>query len=187
VWERFKELKHGILDWLLVQTFYKGLQQSMKISIDAATRGAVIAKPINEAQQLFEDMVSNNYNWGSERGQPNRRGRHEIDAFTMLANKVDALFQKVDYLQPTPSQSGAQNYVHSQVNICEMCGVQGHIMSECHLAHLPQDLTIEQANDLHNFNARPRNDPYSTTYNLEWRNHPIFFYKTPNPTPHHPS
>jgi len=54
-----------------------------------------MAKPINEAKQLFEDMTSNNYHWGSERSQPKRRERHEIDVFTMLASKVNALFQQV--------------------------------------------------------------------------------------------
>jgi len=56
-------------------------------------------------------------------------------------------------------------------------------MSECHLGQLPQDLTIEQINALHNYNVRPLNDPYSTTYNLGWRNHPNFSYKAPNPHP----
>jgi len=66
----------------------------MKISIDAATEGALMGKPINEAEQLFEDMASNNYHWWSERGQPKRGGRHEIDAFTMLASKFNALFKR---------------------------------------------------------------------------------------------
>jgi len=39
----------------------------MKISIDVATRGAIMAKSI-KAKQLLEDMASNNYHWGSEKG-----------------------------------------------------------------------------------------------------------------------
>jgi len=79
-------------DWLLIQTFYNCLQQPMKILIDTAAGGALMAKPINEAKKLFEDMASDNYHWGNERGQPKKGGRHEIDTFTMLASKVDALF-----------------------------------------------------------------------------------------------
>ena len=59
----------------------------MKFLIDAVTGGALMAKPINEANQLFEDMVSNTYRLGNERGQPKRGRRHEIDTFTMLASK----------------------------------------------------------------------------------------------------
>ena len=70
-WERFKKLQrdcphHGIPDWLLIRTFYNGLQQPMKISIDAAVGGALMAKPINKAKQLSEDMASNKYHWGNE-------------------------------------------------------------------------------------------------------------------------
>ena len=54
---------HGLLDWLLVQTFYNGLHQLMKISIDAATESALMGKTINGAKQLLEDMASNNYLW----------------------------------------------------------------------------------------------------------------------------
>jgi len=32
----------------------------MNISIDAVIEGALMAKPINEAKQLLEDMASNN-------------------------------------------------------------------------------------------------------------------------------
>ena len=61
-----------------------------------------MAKSINDPKQLLEDMTSNNYHWASEGGPPKLGGKHEIDVFTMLASKVDALFQKVDQLQSTP-------------------------------------------------------------------------------------
>jgi len=103
-----------------------------------------MAKPIDKANQLFEDVASNNYHRGSERGQPKRGGRHEMNVFIMLASKVDVLFLKVDRLQPTP-QGSALSGVHCKVNVYEIYGVQGHIMSECHLVHLPQDLTIKKS------------------------------------------
>jgi len=44
----------------------------MKILIDAAAGGALMAKPINWAKQLLEDMASNNYHWASEQGNPRK-------------------------------------------------------------------------------------------------------------------
>ena len=44
---------HGLVDWLQVQTFYNGLHQLMKISIDAATESALMGKTINGAKQLL--------------------------------------------------------------------------------------------------------------------------------------
>jgi len=56
---------------------YNGLDQPMKISRDAGVGG-----------------------------HTKKGGRHGLDAFTILITKVDALFQKVERLQPTPSYSG---------------------------------------------------------------------------------
>jgi len=69
----------------------------------------------------------------------------------MLASKVNARFQKVDLIQSTLSQDGALSGLHSQVSVYEICGIQGHNGSECHLDNLPQELTFEQANVLNNF------------------------------------
>jgi len=50
-----------VLNWLLIQTFYNGLEQLVKISVDATARGALIGKPIEAAKALLEEMTSNNY------------------------------------------------------------------------------------------------------------------------------
>ena len=98
----------------------------MKISIDAATGGVLMAKPISEADQLLEDIASNNYHWVSERGLPKQGGRHEVDAFTMLASKVDALFKKIDQLQPTLSHGGIPNRSTRQTCVWEVRGTHGY-------------------------------------------------------------
>ena len=48
LWESFKEIQrecphHGIPDWLLFQSFHNGLQQPIKILIDATAGGALMA------------------------------------------------------------------------------------------------------------------------------------------------
>jgi len=48
-------------DWLLVQTFYNGLKQSVKISVDAAAGGALMGKSIEAAKTLLEEITFNNY------------------------------------------------------------------------------------------------------------------------------
>jgi len=54
-WERFKDLQrqcphHGVPDWLLVQTFYNVLEQSVKLFVNAAAGGALIGKSIEAAK-----------------------------------------------------------------------------------------------------------------------------------------
>jgi len=48
-------------DWLLIQTFYNGLDQSLKMSINATAGGALMSKLIEAAKALLEKMASNNY------------------------------------------------------------------------------------------------------------------------------
>jgi len=79
-----------------MQIFYNRLNQPMKISMDAAFKGAFMGNSINEAKQLLEDMALNDYHWASRRGFPKKEERHEVDAFIMLASKVEALFQMSD-------------------------------------------------------------------------------------------
>ena len=65
-WERLKDLQrqcpyYGIQDWLLVQSFSNGLDQSLKMSIDAAAGGALMEKSIETAKSLLEEMTADNY------------------------------------------------------------------------------------------------------------------------------
>ena len=96
-WERFKDLQrqclhHGVPGWLLVQTFYNGSEQSVKILADAATGGAFMGKLIKAAKVLLEEMASNNYRWVSDRATLQRSGsKYVIDTVTLLASRVDSL------------------------------------------------------------------------------------------------
>lgn len=83
-WERLKDLQwqcpnHGVFDWLLVQTFHNGLEQSVKILVDAAAGGALMGKSIETANVLLKEMASNIYDWLSERATPSRSsGKYDV-------------------------------------------------------------------------------------------------------------
>jgi len=169
-------------DWLLIETFYNGLDQSQKMSIDAAAGGALMGKSIEAAKALLEEMTSNNYHWSSERATPKRAsGVYGVDAIDLLASKVDALAQRFDKLgTPSGSQVGSSSGVMFEVGaLCEMCGIQGHMAAECHTMYQG----VEHANAMQNFNSRPQDNPFSNAYNPGWRNHPNFSYRNNNPLP----
>ncbi|XP_021737522.1 uncharacterized protein LOC110704041 [Chenopodium quinoa] len=70
-WERFKDLQHqrphhGIPDWLLVQTFYNGLNHSNRSTIYATAGGALMSKTTEEANKLIEELAFNNYGCSNE-------------------------------------------------------------------------------------------------------------------------
>jgi hypothetical protein len=71
-------------NWLLLQTFYHGLNTSTREIKDAAARGAFLSLNLADATSLVEKMASNQ-SWNEERVQPHRRryastqgGRHVV-------------------------------------------------------------------------------------------------------------
>ncbi|XP_078166211.1 uncharacterized protein LOC144560859 [Carex rostrata] len=182
-WERFKELirscpHHGLEKWLIVQTFYNGLNYNTRLTIDAAANGALMNRGVDDAYTLIENMALNHHQWTSERSTPAAPratpGRHEVDAVTLLSAKFDALTKRLDKLNVNAVSTG-------NLFSCDNCGTGDHSTLECQFGNSQsQESEIEQVNALNGF-GRPQNDPFSNTYNPGWRNHPNFSWKNNNP------
>ena len=80
-------LHHGVLRWMQIYGFYKGLTNNTQTLIDASTGGVLMKKNENESFTLLEDMASKNYPQPSERLQPPKKdvGTHEIDVIFNLS------------------------------------------------------------------------------------------------------
>ena len=90
--------------------------------IDAALGGAFISKSHDDAYNLLEEMVMNNYQWPNERSiQKKIVGVHEIDAITALTAHVHSLTQQLKATQLTT------NVIHTT---CEFFH-GNHISEEC--------------------------------------------------------
>ncbi|XP_027333518.1 uncharacterized protein LOC113848267 [Abrus precatorius] len=158
-WERFKELlrkcpHHGIPDWLQVQTFYNGLNTATRQMIDAAAGGTLNSKTPRAAQELFEEMAMNNYQWSSTRSKPAKSaGIYSLDAVTSLAMQVEALGKKIDGL--------SVNHQVAPVMRCDICG-GGHPNHECRATQK------EYANVIGNI---PPYQNYNGMNNPGWRNY----------------
>ncbi|XP_057251669.1 uncharacterized protein LOC130591774 [Beta vulgaris subsp. vulgaris] len=147
-WERYKDLErqcphHEIIPtWLLIQTFYNRLAHEVRISIDAAARGALMGKTAAQA----------------------KGGKYEVDAITSLSSKVDALSQQIKSIS-----------VGANTEINDFQGNNANSISP--------DMSIveqEQVNVVYG-DFRPRNDPYSNTFNPGWRNHENFSWSNNQP------
>ena len=57
-----------------MQTLYNGLNYSIRALVDAACGGSITIKMDKEANQLFEELVKNNYQASSERSIGRRQG-----------------------------------------------------------------------------------------------------------------
>ncbi|KAH7655814.1 S-adenosyl-L-methionine-dependent methyltransferase protein [Dioscorea alata] len=80
-WDRFKEVlrkcpQHGFPEWMIIHTFYNGLNPSTKELLDAAAGGTLGGKTPDEARHLIEKMAMNSYQWNT------RDRRKKLDALT---------------------------------------------------------------------------------------------------------
>ena len=77
---------------MIIQTFYNGVIQPLRSTIDAVAAGTLMNKTEDEAYNLIEEMALNNFQWSTERDQPKRVGdKLEVNALTFLSAKVDAM------------------------------------------------------------------------------------------------
>ena len=166
-WERFKDLQRQcpsqlIPAWDLVQSFYKGVNSSVRVNIDAAAGGTIMSKTPEDALDLFEEMANTQSLWSNERTIPKKAGSIEVDSLTMVNAKLDALTKRIDKM--------SVNAISSSVSSsCELCQ-GGHPTMECQMM---QGMSMEDVNYVSNFKAQ-QNQVYGNTYNPSWRNHPNF-------------
>jgi len=70
------------------------------------------------------------------------------------------------------------NVVNSSAHShCEICGLIEHISLNCQVRS-PFSQDPVEVNYVQNFNPRPTNDPYSNTYNSDWKNNLNLSYRS---------
>ena len=84
-------------NWLLMQTFYHGLTNSTRETMDATTGGAFLTLTIPAAIALMEKMASNQ-GWNEEHLQTHKRGggMHQLKEVDILSAKMDLLMKKLE-------------------------------------------------------------------------------------------
>ncbi|XP_073120712.1 uncharacterized protein [Henckelia pumila] len=168
-WERYKDLlrrcpHHQLPEGLVVQTFYYGLSHSNRTMLDAVAGGNLLRKSSEDGFELIEEMASSSYHPQSERGAARKStGIHQIDAFTSVAAQLEVMNKRIEEL------SVGNSVMRVQEVWCEKCGAE-HFTKDCQTFSQPEGV---MASHMGNQN-RPRNDPFSNSYNPGWRQHPNF-------------
>ena len=68
----------------------------MRIIIDVTAKYSFMSKTPEDAYNLLETMVSNNYQWQGERSAPRKvAGLHEVDRWNLLNTKINMLTKKL--------------------------------------------------------------------------------------------
>ena len=168
-WERFKQLcascpQHGVSEQLLIQYFYEGLLPMERQMMDAASGGAIVNKTPQAARDLISTMAANAQQFGFRRETSSKR-INEVSV-SNIEQQISNLTSLVQQMAMGKSQ---------QAKVCGICAASHHSTDMCPTL---QGDSQECANAVGGFPGPPQRkyDPYSSTYNPGWRDHPNFSY-----------
>jgi len=110
--------------WLLMQTFYHGLGNSARETMDATARGAFLSLTIPQATTLVEKMAPNQ-GWNEERTQTRKKGggMHQLKEVDMLSAKLDLLMKMLD---DRAIDKKEVMHIYDSHMTCDECGYTGH-------------------------------------------------------------
>ncbi|GJS33201.1 hypothetical protein Tco_0531583, partial [Tanacetum coccineum] len=174
---RLKELlrtcpHHDVPKWELVKVFYDGLDYHNQQFMMATSGGMFFSRPMEEEWEFFEKLSKgfktqasvdrNNNHTSFANFVSNQHGTNSETS--ELSKKVDLLLRNLG--KGVPNVSQVSHYA------CSMCGDPSHSINNCQSWGAPSN---EEVNGV--YGNRPRNDPFSESYNPGWRNHPNFCWK----------
>ena len=106
-WERMKSLikncpTHGLTTWMVIQTFYAGLNFTSRNLLDSAAGGTFMSTTLGAATKLLDEMMTNYSQWHTERA-PTGRKVNSVEEISSLNEKVDlimSLLSKQSFVDP---------------------------------------------------------------------------------------
>ncbi|XP_042460351.1 uncharacterized protein LOC122043846 [Zingiber officinale] len=181
-WERFKKLcasypQHQISEQLLVQYFYEGLLPMDRSMIDVAAGGALVNKTPEQARELISNMAENSQQFGSR--ALTTRGVGEVQMFSNeqkeIRNSLLELTSLVEQLALNnvnlTSTLPSTQFSYQSRGVCGICSSQDHDSELCPNLHQDESLAAFSRAQF-----SQKYDPYSSTYNPGWRDHPNLRY-----------
>src|SRR6187401_2656544 len=94
-WERMKSLikncpTHGLTTWMVIQTFYAGLNFTSRNLLDSAAGGTFMSTTLGAATKLLDEMMTNYSQWHTERAATGRKV-NSVEEISSLNEKVDLI------------------------------------------------------------------------------------------------
>src|SRR3954453_23599543 len=94
-WERMKSLvkncpTHGLITWMIIETFYAGLNFSSNNLLDPATGGTFMTLTFGAATKFLDNMMVNYSEWHTERAPQGKKVNSVEETFS-LSNNIDTI------------------------------------------------------------------------------------------------
>ena len=90
---------HGLTTWMVIQTFYAGLNFTSRNLLDSAAGVTFMSITLGAATKLFDDMMANYSQWHIERF-PTGRKVNSVEEISSLNEKVDKIMSMVSKQVP---------------------------------------------------------------------------------------
>ncbi|KAH9803520.1 hypothetical protein KPL71_001801 [Citrus sinensis] len=186
-WERFNGLllkcpHHGFEKWRLIQCFYNGLTMSNRHMVESMNGGRFLNLHEGAAWDFFNSLSENSQQWDfsnqrEKSSQVSRKGLYEVKDDFDVKSTLATLSRKVDALALNQSMNHHPSIANE---VCAICSNLSHTAQNCPSLPAYQEAYSEQVHALQSY-EKTSNNPYSPTYNPNWRNHPNFSWKQNQP------
>src|SRR3954464_8198222 len=120
-WERTKTLvkncpTHGLTTWMVIQTFYAGLNFTLRNLLDSAARGTFMSTTLGASTKLLDEMMLNYSQWNTERS-PTGKKVNSVEEISSLNEKVDLIMSLLTKQPPIDPQDVPLNSLVAQEQV----------------------------------------------------------------------
>src|SRR3954469_16320081 len=120
-WERMKSLvknchTHGLTTWMVIQTFYAGLNFTSRYLLDSAAGGTFMSTTLGVATKLLDEMMLNCSQWHTERS-PTGKKVNSVEEISSLNEKVDLIMSLLTKQAPIDPQNVLLNSLVAQEQV----------------------------------------------------------------------
>src|SRR4051812_27645406 len=81
---------HGLTTWMVIQTFYAGLNFTSRNLLDSPTGGTFMSTTLGAATKLLDEMMLNYSQWHTERFPTGKKVNY-VEEISSLNEKVDLI------------------------------------------------------------------------------------------------
>src|SRR3954467_2510439 len=120
-WERMKTLvkncpTHGLTTWMVIQTFYAGLNFTSQNLLDSAVGGTFMSTTLGAATKLLDEMMLNYSKWHTERA-PTGKKVNSVEYISSLNEKVDLIMSLLTKQPSIDPQDVPLNSLYAQEQV----------------------------------------------------------------------
>src|SRR3954466_3234390 len=120
-WDRMKALvkncpTHGLTTWMVIQSFYPGLNFISRNLLDSAAGGTFLSTKLGAATKLLDEMMLNYSQWHTERS-PTGKKVNSVEEISSLNEKVDLIMSLLTKQAPIDPQDVPLNSLVAQEQV----------------------------------------------------------------------